>query len=564
MRRARRALRASARPTGASTPARPRSRRARTTSTRPGARRTRPGRDRERPRVVILGSGPNRIGQGIEFDYCCVHAVQARSRARLRDGDGQLQPGDRLDRLRHLRPPLLRAAAGRGGARDLRPRAARGRRDPVRRPDAAQARARARGGGLPILGTPYEAVDLAEDRERFGGSLRPARHRRPRLGHGRRPGRGRRRRRGDRLPGARAAVVRPRRAADAGLLRARATSPSARRRPRAACSSTASSRAPSRSTWTRSATGRTRTSRRSCSTSRRPASTRATPPACSRRVGLPGRGARRGASTRSPARARARRRRAHQRPARAARTGASSCSRRTRARRARCPSRARRSASTSSRPRAASPPASGSRDVGLRRREPPAHVSVKAAVFPFARFPGADAVLGPGDALDRRGDGERGATSRPPSPRPSGPPGGRCPGSGTAFLSVRDGDKPAAVVLAQQPRRARLLRSAPRPAPRRRWRRPGSRSRASARSRRRATGRPSSTSSAAAALRPRRQHAGRARRALGRLPHPRGGARSRASRASRPWPAPPRPSRRSPARAAARRSPSRNVSPSTA
>jgi carbamoyl-phosphate synthase large subunit len=31
----------------------------------------------EKPRVVILGSGPNRIGQGIEFDYCCVHAVQS-------------------------------------------------------------------------------------------------------------------------------------------------------------------------------------------------------------------------------------------------------------------------------------------------------------------------------------------------------------------------------------------------------------------------------------------------------------------------------------------------------
>jgi carbamoyl-phosphate synthase large subunit len=28
----------------------------------------------ERPKVIILGSGPNRIGQGIEFDYCCVHA----------------------------------------------------------------------------------------------------------------------------------------------------------------------------------------------------------------------------------------------------------------------------------------------------------------------------------------------------------------------------------------------------------------------------------------------------------------------------------------------------------
>ncbi len=63
-----------------------------------------------RPRVVILGSGPNRIGQGIEFDYCCVHASMALRDAGLRDGDGQLQPRDRLDRLRHLRPPLLRTA----------------------------------------------------------------------------------------------------------------------------------------------------------------------------------------------------------------------------------------------------------------------------------------------------------------------------------------------------------------------------------------------------------------------------------------------------------------------
>ena len=80
------------------------------------------------PAVVILGSGPNRIGQGVEFDYCCVHAAFAPVRCRLRDGDGQLQPGDRLDRLRHERPPVLRAALGRGRARRL-PRASRhGRR----------------------------------------------------------------------------------------------------------------------------------------------------------------------------------------------------------------------------------------------------------------------------------------------------------------------------------------------------------------------------------------------------------------------------------------------------
>ncbi|MFR7495073.1 MAG: hypothetical protein ACLUVF_10520 [Adlercreutzia sp.] len=32
---------------------------------------------KERPRALILGAGPNRIGQGIEFDYCCVHASYA-------------------------------------------------------------------------------------------------------------------------------------------------------------------------------------------------------------------------------------------------------------------------------------------------------------------------------------------------------------------------------------------------------------------------------------------------------------------------------------------------------
>ena len=51
--------------------------RARTTSTRPGARPATPSRRGTSRAVVILGSGPNRIGQGIEFDYCCVHAAQS-------------------------------------------------------------------------------------------------------------------------------------------------------------------------------------------------------------------------------------------------------------------------------------------------------------------------------------------------------------------------------------------------------------------------------------------------------------------------------------------------------
>ena len=97
----------------------------------------------DRSKVMILGGGPNRIGQGIEFDYCCCHAAFALGRdgAGLRDDHGQLQPGDGVDRPRHLRPALFRAADRRGRARD-RParegegRAARGDR-PARRADAA-------------------------------------------------------------------------------------------------------------------------------------------------------------------------------------------------------------------------------------------------------------------------------------------------------------------------------------------------------------------------------------------------------------------------------------------
>ena len=95
------------------------------------------------PKVIILGSGPNRIGQGIEFDYACVHASFALAARGLRDRDGQLQPGDRLDRLRHVGPAVLRAADPRGRARG-RPSGAGqrpGRRGdrPARRPDAAGA-----------------------------------------------------------------------------------------------------------------------------------------------------------------------------------------------------------------------------------------------------------------------------------------------------------------------------------------------------------------------------------------------------------------------------------------
>ena len=88
-------------------------------------------------KVLILGGGPNRIGQGIEFDYCCTHAAMA------------MQPGDGLDGLRHVGQALLRAGHARGRAADLPGGEARGHHRAVRRPDAAQHRGRAGGGGLP-------------------------------------------------------------------------------------------------------------------------------------------------------------------------------------------------------------------------------------------------------------------------------------------------------------------------------------------------------------------------------------------------------------------------------
>jgi carbamoyl-phosphate synthase large subunit len=82
------------------------------------------------------------------------------------------------------------------------------------------------------------------------------------------------------------------------------------------------------------------------------------------------------------------------------------------------------------------------RDLALPPERPPAQVSVKAAVLPFARFPGADPVLGP----EMRATGEVMAsasdlpTAFAKAERAAGRP---LPTSGTAFLSVRDADKPA-------------------------------------------------------------------------------------------------------------------------
>ena len=104
-------------------------------------------RPSDRDKIVILGGGPNRIGQGIEFDYCCCHASFRAARRRVRDDHDQLQSGDGVDRLRHVGPALFRAADAGGRARNPRQgageRTAQGRHRAVWRTDAAEARRRA-------------------------------------------------------------------------------------------------------------------------------------------------------------------------------------------------------------------------------------------------------------------------------------------------------------------------------------------------------------------------------------------------------------------------------------
>ena len=129
------------------------------------------GAPRRRARVVILGSGPNRIGQGIEFDYCCVHAAMTvrdsgRDAVMINCNPETVSTDyDTSDRLYF--EPL--DAGGRAG-RD-RARAAGGRDRPVRRPDSAQAGAGLAEAGVPLLGTPVESIHLAEDRPSFGALL---------------------------------------------------------------------------------------------------------------------------------------------------------------------------------------------------------------------------------------------------------------------------------------------------------------------------------------------------------------------------------------------------------
>jgi carbamoyl-phosphate synthase large subunit len=124
-----------------------------------------------RDKIVILGGGPNRIGQGIEFDYCCVHAAYALKEAGFETIMVNCNPEtvstdyDTSDRL-YFEPltaedviALIRREQSNG--RVLGCIVQYGGQTPLK---LSQALAKA---DIPILGTSADAIDLAEDRERF-------------------------------------------------------------------------------------------------------------------------------------------------------------------------------------------------------------------------------------------------------------------------------------------------------------------------------------------------------------------------------------------------------------
>lgn len=127
--------------------------------------------DTEKPRILILGAGPNRIGQGIEFDYCCVHAAYALSEMGYETAMVNCNPEtvstdyDTSDCL-YFEPltfedvmDIVDTKAPVGVLVTF------GGQTPLK---LAQRLEQA---GVPILGTKPEAIDLAEDRSRFSAIL---------------------------------------------------------------------------------------------------------------------------------------------------------------------------------------------------------------------------------------------------------------------------------------------------------------------------------------------------------------------------------------------------------
>lgn len=125
----------------------------------------------DREKIIILGGGPNRIGQGIEFDYCCVHACYALKEAGFETIMINCNPEtvstdyDTSDRL-YFEPltaetviDIIHREQSNGKVKGVIVQF--GGQTPLRLAAALEK------ADIPILGTTVDAIDLAEDRERF-------------------------------------------------------------------------------------------------------------------------------------------------------------------------------------------------------------------------------------------------------------------------------------------------------------------------------------------------------------------------------------------------------------
>ena len=144
----------------------------------------------EKPKVLILGSGPNRIGQGIEFDYSCVHAATTLSEAGFETVMVNCNPEtvstdyDTADRL-YFEPLTFEdvlevyhaeSASGAGGPGVVGVIVQLGGQTPLGLAERLEK------AGVPIVGTSPKAIDLAEDRGAFGEVLNIAGLPAPRFG----------------------------------------------------------------------------------------------------------------------------------------------------------------------------------------------------------------------------------------------------------------------------------------------------------------------------------------------------------------------------------------------
>lgn len=136
----------------------------------------------DRKKVIILGGGPNRIGQGIEFDYCCVHGVMALEEEGIESIMINCNPEtvstdyDTTDKL-YFEPLTLEDVLNIcDHEKPYGVIVSFGGQTPLKIAKALEQN------GVRILGTSPEGIDLAEDRERFGALLRKLRIPHPKYG----------------------------------------------------------------------------------------------------------------------------------------------------------------------------------------------------------------------------------------------------------------------------------------------------------------------------------------------------------------------------------------------